>query len=372
MEEKLLYLLGAGASHERVPLVSSIGIMLEKFVFVLDWMKKILESGRSTRSRDAGSGPLEKEAELITELLDKARRLSRNSNNHATIDTYAKKLFFQGQHGELDDMKAVFAIFLLFIQAQTRTYTNDPNLNLAISAEMAVPDGDFISDTPVDKRYDAWLASLMRIGKFDLPEGSRQIPFLPQSVKVVSWNYDIQLERAYLGFVGDQRMVGFQMRDPRNLLQVNGSCLFDGLLDQGQTALLDGIFSCGGFGVYDTIRLYAETKKQIARPRIQFAWESETKKRLGLLSPFSDSTILVIIGYSFPYFNREIDVEIFSQLIKLKRIYIQAPEADLPGINQRLDSVLSLRRDRNGRGMEPFSSVEWVKDLGTFYIPNEF
>ena len=41
-----------------------------------------------------------------------------------------------------------------------------------------------------------------------------------------------------------------------------------------------------------------------------------------------DADILVVIGYTFPFFNREIDRMIFSQMECLQKIYIQDPNAN--------------------------------------------
>lgn len=58
---------------------------------------------------------------------------------------------------------------------------------------------------------------------------------------------------------------------------------------------------------------------------IKFAWEEtkETKSVRNLARQIIRcSEIVVVIGYSFPIFNREIDIEIFKEF-KGKKIYIQ-------------------------------------------------
>lgn len=42
----------------------------------------------------------------------------------------------------------------------------------------------------------------------------------------------------------------------------------------------------------------------------------------------SDTEAVVVIGYSLPYFNREIDRTIFSKVPTLKTIYIQDPNPE--------------------------------------------
>jgi hypothetical protein len=72
---------------------------------------------------------------------------------------------------------------------------------------------------------------------------------------------------------------------------------------------------------------------------LSFAWgntdntekELFTSNRLKKAQNIAQETdILVIIGYSFPYFNREVDKEIFKSILQrnsLQKIYCQDPSA---------------------------------------------
>jgi len=57
---------------------------------------------------------------------------------------------------------------------------------------------------------------------------------------------------------------------------------------------------------------------------LHFAWEQDyfNNQSAKLFSNIADTKVLVVIGYSFPFFNREIDREIFRRMEKLERIYI--------------------------------------------------
>lgn len=68
---------------------------------------------------------------------------------------------------------------------------------------------------------------------------------------------------------------------------------------------------------------------------LSFAWEDETndtkkiflEKRMPIAKAIAEKTdILVVIGYSFPFFNRKIDDEIFKAMKqRLFKIYLRDP-----------------------------------------------
>lgn len=99
-----------------------------------------------------------------------------------------------------------------------------------------------------------------------------------------------------------------------------------------------------------------------------FAWEKSTKSaellryRMKISQNIvKDSDVLVVIGYSFPLFNRLIDKEIFNSLTesgKLKKIYYQDPNKS----GEFLKSQFNLSSD-----IEIIS----ITDVDSYFIPNE-
>lgn len=55
-----------------------------------------------------------------------------------------------------------------------------------------------------------------------------------------------------------------------------------------------------------------------------------------------DTELVVVIGYSFPFFNRETDREIFKGMPKLKKVYVQDVNPD--AVIQSLRAVLPIER----------------------------
>jgi hypothetical protein len=75
----------------------------------------------------------------------------------------------------------------------------------------------------------------------------------------------------------------------------------------------------------------------------------------------SRTDIVVVIGYSFPYFNREVDRYIFSNFTPrtTSKIYLQVPEPWFQSISNRFEGVHKWLK------MTPYTEVD------QFLIPNE-
>ncbi|MEI9954873.1 MAG: hypothetical protein WDM90_00825 [Ferruginibacter sp.] len=74
------------------------------------------------------------------------------------------------------------------------------------------------------------------------------------------------------------------------------------------------------------------------------------------------TTIIVIIGYSFPFFNREIDKIIFGNLMSpgpIKKIYYQDPV--LTGEQLRAQFLLN-----------PDIPIVHIKEVENFHVPFEY
>lgn len=107
------------------------------------------------------------------ELLSRAVRwLAEEVSRHASVDTFAKKLFLRGDADNLRKLKAVLSTYLAIEQARNN----------------------------VDKRYDSFLASVLKLG-------SDKNVLLPEHLRILTWNYDTQFEKAFCGFCRDEDLV---------------------------------------------------------------------------------------------------------------------------------------------------------------------
>ncbi len=86
-------------------------------------------------------------------------------------------------------------------------------------------------------------------------------------------------------------------------------------------------------------------KKQLDT-HINFAWELQdnwfSKKAVEAAKAIiSEASTLVIIGYSFPVFNRDIDKYIFEDN-RLEKIYIQDLAVSIEGIKSRVIKTIDV------------------------------
>ena len=91
--------------------------------------------------------------------------------------------------------------------------------------------------------------------------------------------------------------------------------------------------------------------------------EKISNAKSGFKYVYSNQT-LVIIGYSFPYFNREVDRLILQNMNQLKNVYIQSLPDNAVEIAQRFQN---LRTDFNIKS----NNLKIITDVNQFYLPPE-
>lgn len=332
--KEVAYLLGAGASRNALPIVKEMpGRLLgcrnklNAFKFPIDLARK-----EEARNKQIAQNDLNK----IVLLFDK---IILESEGHASIDTYAKKLYIKHDRQRLDELKLILLIFFQIEQL------NKP-----------------------DNRYDSFWASILL---------TDPVIKLPSNVRIISWNYDYQLEKSFSEFIFEPQYKDIlQILNVRpinekkyesnkfTIYKLNGTTIpmhtsgdsyvfkneifnteFNADFVNNLTYLYDRIF------VRETIRM-----------DISFAWERSNTLIPMLKNSFKEVETLIIIGYSFPFFNREIDFELINSMTNLKRIYIQSPEAD--NVYERINSIMPEFYMRN-------INVHKIFDLEQFHLPWE-
>ncbi len=285
------------------------------------------------------------------ELLENIRRLAndldwvqRESSCHSTIDTFAKQLWLQKKDADYDRLKRTISAYFLLEQIE-----ND-----------------------VDKRYDSFFASVL----------GRDVYDFPPNISILSWNYDCQLELAYSRFIDQlnideieqslqfaHKTIGCGCRpcEGFNVVKLNGSAVFwDKTSSQivNPFCVLSGEdYGYKGVDARDTVAsIYADAKNNVNA--LSFAWEKADERfTKRIRESVKDATILVVIGYSFPFFNRAIDRLIFGSLPYLRKVYIQDKNPD--GIEESVVNLLNY----SGRA----DKVKRIKLYNTqqFYLPPE-
>ena len=295
--------MGAGASYGKREKDSNGKDISGKILEGLPIVNEILERLEYVKTLYAKQIVQEyKEAQQV--LIKDLEWLIENTYRHATIDTFAKKLFLTNQKDEYVKMKRLLSLFF-----KTEQLINRP-----------------------DGRYDTFLASVLQ--KND--KGKLRIS---DDISILTWNYDSQFEIAYkeyLSFIEDY--------SPAHYYSFN-----DGELKNEW--------------VIQLLKIYNSPKQCM----LNYAWEHETSSDLKHIFDNSlfKAKALVIIGYTFPFFNREVDSFLFSFICRnVQTIYIQDPYAD-----NIKESVLNLIR-RTGLPVND-KQIILKKDVSQFLLPPE-
>lgn len=377
--KNITYLLGAGASYNSLPVVDGMAERMELFFEYLEFEKSYLSK---ILNYDL--------------LLKTVRKLLDQSKKRASIDTYAKKLFLKPEESNSDliSLKWLLSSYFIFEQSDTKekekfyqkiknNLSDINNDNERSIREKLINN----SSNRIDDRYDVFFATLLE------RSSESSTLQLPKNIRILSWNYDNQLELSYLDYLTSpfyksayQNLDIYPFEDyykdifPK-IIKLNGSAgLFteyprkpeekltsfiqktkkDKLprIGRGAKNFPDLWFILQGF------TKHLENEKSLGHdiPYLNFAWEKDKNTISEAAVEFakkimSETEIVVIIGYSFPNFNRTVDREVFKAGAKnIKKIYYQAPDADK--LMDRLKQV------------HPFNAkFDSISDVGQFFIP---
>lgn len=161
--DKFVYLLGAGSSANTLPLVKDIPGKLSELINFIKEPSNMLEREIFA---DSQTPKFKTKREYQQELFHVLNWLHEGSRNHTSVDTFAKKLFIRSQP-ELKGFKIGLSLFFIYEQVRRGR----------------------------DIRYDAFFASILN-----------DSPKLPDLIRIISWNYDYQLEFAYSEYSGQPDM----------------------------------------------------------------------------------------------------------------------------------------------------------------------
>lgn len=337
MKEKILYYLGAGASANGLPIARSFP------------SKGNIEiPGLAHNLRTINLNPYvqeltdERNRNYVTNITDRFRSLADKADEFGDVDTYAKYLHLMQPGGkELQDLKKTLSEY--FSIEQLLAHVRDP-------------------------RYLPWLVSLMDNRLF------------PDNVKILTWNYDFQVELA-ASRIGDledinhrlgsftyspSMLLHYPTLDPTfsefhrlSLIHLNGIAGFERPRNLQSGSAFQKIHSQNP---NDTISFFS---KEFTEPLLHFAWEKSdyhNKLMEHIKTVIDGVTILVVIGYSFPFFNRDVDKAIFKMLTSqqtFRKIYYQDPKLN----GQQLKSQFELA--------SKFDIVH-IESKDNFHIPFEY
>lgn len=346
MAEKITYILGAGASYNAFPLVKDIynpdGLLIKNGL-----SSELDRLGYFFKDRGHNN-------HLTKALID----VGSESKKFGNVDSFAKYLYHKGDNRKLNSLKLALTFFFLHEQ---------------VSAERQ----------KTDNRYLNFVTSI-------IDENDR----FPNNVKIISWNYDHLLEEtcerynsspesltqnASGDFVQTEPFASYYPPLGRvdnskeySIVHLNGICGF---------YLRNGIYH----SVFNDLKeeyYLSETLMNLFLEQhsgnshlMTFAWEKRSEVNRSLSTSYSlaerlieDTTILIVIGYSFPFYNREIDNRIFKKLEdgKLRKIYFQDPQNDGGFLRNRYNPQYV-----DAYGSSEDTDIIHIPDTDQFYIPVE-
>lgn len=348
----ITYYFGAGASYQAMPIQNELGQqmvlmasdLINKGGHVLNQQEIV--AARSSRKNDSSSP-----SPYIMLAVDLAY-FGYKALEYGSVDTYARRLSFIKDKRELQRLKNVISIFfsLWHIGYGKTVYQN---LTTHGSIDGLNPDAPR-SYSKIDSRYIRLVASILKSNSQDTGVT------IPTNHNFITWNYDLQLERSVMLFHekvnpedwGDAlKKIGvtddfdkYRQYHEREyqITHLNGyhgfyetnqpieflTRFFETISTTGEVSTdhIIGILNANGNFVNPDLNSTIRYENNIS-----YAWEITDTSQSGTAESGNsqvESSIkrvqmakdiiaqtddLVIVGYSFPNFNKEIDRGILSQ-----------------------------------------------------------
>lgn len=391
-QKKITYILGAGASCKSQPLVSNMKIRMESLMDLLNPESEIHQKLINPKFKNRTSALYRKYTNIVQETLQ-----------HYTPDTYAKKLFLTKETEKLETLKEFLNLYFLFEQdISQEVYDTFASISEILTVDNVTKDySDLVKNSthvlelddkiqakfnafdeikiPKDYRYDVFFATLL--------VENNGILELPTNINVISWNYDNQFELAYKEYcpkLSYKEILNYLKIYPcpdyvgenkiDKIIRLNGFAnnyikrriLIEHNNETKEAALnFDNVIDTE-INFYTLLKMLVDNDLDDYPNNINFAWEQNPMQKNAINQSYNliiNTDILVIIGYSFPNFNREVDKKIFSSINGMKdiKIIIQVPEIEeFEKIKQRI-LIINENIDKN--------DISQNSDRDQFYIP---
>lgn len=362
---KITYYLGAGASYNSCPILNRLSeAMIEIASFEL-------EKRSDTGSRTLLYEFIDDEKETLPDdnrikILWHIGYFGKKGILFNTIDTYARKLELTKDITQLDILKMCISVFFdLWEEFSHSRY------------QFIKVQEDNKAYESIDYRYKSLFSILLRIDQDKIK--------LDENINFISWNYDLQLESTFKLFLKDDAVsnfdelndeyVPFKENNPNvsnnKIYHLNGHRGYHSRFDFKNVESKDiGPRINNSIDEYWSANkdLFSLTVKQdiSLNKHIKYAWEHNLKSNWieNISKTLAQTEILVIIGYSFPPFNRDIDQQLFASLNSptLKKIIFQDPNADA-------EIIKNLFKTSPPMGCK---IIIENNNMSQFFLPNEY
>ena len=334
----ITYLFGAGASYHAMPIYSEVLAELFYFGNGLIRLGKFNDPGFFAVHRLS----LKLDANAHIALGERFIALYTQAKYYFSIDTYAKVLYHR-RDPNLFELKHLVDLYfslrtlrpnmieVLTNFAYEKALAEDEGMTFINSSQERLYKREVLGSRPKfsrkfrsrDDRYTLLLAALAREFK---SEDGITLSF-PENFSVVSWNYDAELEIALNPLTGTRKDVSIGSRAALSV-HLNGfvSCVAKPEADFD--AWFDKFYGSQDFNIKYAWDYQLDDDAH---------WNGITPREI-----IDRTTHLVVVGYSFPAFNREVDRQILGAP-HLEKVYIQDLPTALPGITDRIKALLGER-----------------------------
>ncbi len=345
---ELTYILGAGASYQSIPVVKTFAKRFRDFNDIV--LYRFSNSGNTYLGNAYSFG----------------QTLVKAFETHQSFDTYFKKLFHNNNLSEIKEAKEILNLYFYWEHlSETKSKPTTP-----------IDDLPFWKESKLDKRYDALIAGLLQ------PVSGKLKVFC--KTNFITWNYDLNLfsslknyfkpestVKEFLDDITDKKNKNlWKIDDQIEVINMNGffySSKFDEFINLPDYELPD--FNTNGL---DRFReqfddKFCESALKSDAEKIKFAWENGFDISKIAKSKIYDSKNVVIIGYTFPLYNRLSDLNYIDKdssdyyFNQSKKITIQDPNAE----NIASTLIEFLEKPDSYRNL-----INIKPDCDYFYIPS--
>lgn len=340
MANQLTYILGAGASFQSIPVVKTFNSRLYDF-------------NRYLTLKASNKNGQERKKFLVT--ANYIHSLVNEFSAHQSFDTYFKKLFHFGDYSNINLGKRLLNLYFLWEHSKSSLeFIGNQN------------EYDFRKKSLFDRRYDALIAGLLQ------PFAEKSVPLC--KVNFISWNYDINLINSIKNFFYPTISYGeFIKRVKRNqflweidenikIVNVNGH-FYSTAIDESQDLLQSNPEQILESKIFEDYHISKEIDEDA--DRIKFSWElndrDERSLKTVLQSIISETQDIIVIGYTFPLYNRFIDFGYLKQedLIN-KNMIVQDPNAAI--LTKNLADIFRLKIEK--------ANIIPIDNCDGFYVPS--
>lgn len=344
---KITYFLGAGASFYSVPIVKDFSEQFKrmasdygKYNPDVDWINLL--------NNNANLDDLPTELRSKVNFQQRIHEIGNLMKEYNTIDTLALYYFYTDTK-KYQEVKLLMDLFFIYWQ------------NTSTSKWQKI-----------DPRYISLMSYILKLDDQKL--------VLPNEIKFITWNYDSQLLFAYQKFsnislISDVAKYAklypyYTNSDSEpSIIHLNGiagvlkDIKFDRFLnynshEDSHKSMVDVLYT--HYEEFKNHYLYYEENINKPLSLLNFSWDSLSKVSSGLNKSeqyLNNSDYVVIIGYSFPQFNRRYDLNLMKSINPNAKIIIQNPELTAIDFKEMFDIKNKIIVDRSPN---------------QFYVPPDF